>query len=152
MPRHGRAARRRDYRAYEKRSGNRFPEEWKAPALLKLMPKSHLADMRWKFAAGLTNYNALVESVTQYSQHLRFEGSFQRGDNDMQCDLLEHESLQRAREGSSFIQFGLPGLTPDLPVDAVAPSEPAANEDFWEHWARTATPEQRLAVSEGFAL
>ena len=36
----------RDYKAYEKRTGQKFPQEWKAPAFLRMLPKSHAADMR----------------------------------------------------------------------------------------------------------
>ena len=68
----------RDYKACEKRTGQKFPQEWKAPAFLRMLPKSHAADMRWKFSQGLTDYNAIVESVLSYSQHMRFDGSFNR--------------------------------------------------------------------------
>ena len=82
----------RDFRAYERRSGKAFPEEWKVPAFLRLLPKSHAADLRWKFANGTTGYNELQSSIINFAQHQRFEGSFGRGDNDMQCDALQRDA------------------------------------------------------------
>ena len=78
----------RDYKSYERRTGHSFPEEWKVPAFLKLVPKTHISDMRWRFSQGSQDYQSLVASILSYSQHLRFDASFGRGDNDMQVDLL----------------------------------------------------------------
>ena len=85
----------RDFRSYEKRSGRPFPEEWKVPAFLRLLPASHAADLRWRFAQGTTGYQDLQASIINYSQHLRFEGSFGRGDNDMNVDALHRDGVDR---------------------------------------------------------
>ena len=37
---------------------------------------------------GLTDYNSLVECVVTYAQHVRHEGAYKRGDNDMVVDSL----------------------------------------------------------------
>ena len=108
----------RDYKAYERRSGHAFPQEWKAPAFLRMLPRSHAADMRWKFSQGLTNYNEIVASVLSYTQHMRFDGAHSRGDNDMQCDSAE------------FDLFTQPWLR---------------SADSWEEWSRGAPAEERAA-------
>ena len=64
-------------------------EESKVPALLKLQPKSHEAEMKWLVAFGMTDYSALTESIISYRYHICFEGSFKRGDNDICVSLLE---------------------------------------------------------------
>ena len=37
----------RDMETYERRSGKAFPEEWKAPAFLRMVPKTHIGEMRF---------------------------------------------------------------------------------------------------------
>ena len=81
----------RNYRLYERRSGRPFPEEFKALAFLKLLPKSYEAEIKWRLASGMVDYGALKESIASYSQHIRSEGSFKRGDNDMDASLLEQK-------------------------------------------------------------
>ena len=40
----------RDIDAYEKRTMRQFPTEFKVPAFLRMVPKSHASDMRWRFS------------------------------------------------------------------------------------------------------
>ena len=40
----------RDVNAYEKRTQRQFPTEFKVPAFLRMVPKSHASDMRWRFS------------------------------------------------------------------------------------------------------
>ena len=83
----------RDLALYERRSGRAFPEEFKIPAFLKLLPKGYERDLKQKFAEGLTDYRKLTEQILTYSQHIRFEGAFGRGDNDMDIGSLDWASL-----------------------------------------------------------
>ena len=118
----------KNYRAYEARTGHTFPQEWKAPAFLRMLPGSHAGEMRWRFSQGLTNYDQIVASVLSYSQHLRHEDSFRR-DNDMQCD-----SAERRRDLSSC-QSLFSG---------------AHAENVSETWS-DADPEEEAAYYKGFA-
>ena len=68
-----------------------MPEEFKVPAFLKLLPKSHEADIKWNSASGLTDYHSRTESIIVHSQQLRLEGSFKSGDNDMDVSLVEQQ-------------------------------------------------------------
>ena len=72
----------RDLKLYEQRSGRPFPEEFKVPTFLKLLPRSHERELKLKFAMGMTNYSELTAQVMGYSQQIRFEGAYARGDND----------------------------------------------------------------------
>ena len=65
----------RDVTAYERRTGRAFPTEFKVPAFLRMVPKSHASDMRWRFSQGLQDYESLKSSILTYSQHLRFDGA-----------------------------------------------------------------------------
>ena len=79
----------RDWKQWQKQSGEVFPEKFKVTALLKIFPKSlQTDDLKWRFMQGLTDYNSLVESVVTYAQHVRHEGAYKRGDNDMAVDSL----------------------------------------------------------------
>ena len=128
----------RDFKAYEQRTGRPFPEDWKIPAFLKLLPKSHLADMRWRFSTGMTDYTTMVASILSYSQHLRFDGSFARGDNDMVVDALarggektdqweEWFETATAPEISAFtagLADGMASADPDTPVEHLSTDSP----------------------------
>ena len=79
----------RDWKHWQKQSRETFPEKFKVTALLKIFPKSpQTDDLKWRFMQGLTDYNFLVESVVTYAQHVRHEGAYKRGDNDMVVDSL----------------------------------------------------------------
>jgi len=78
-----------DYLQYEKRSGETFPEKYKVAALVQIMPKTQAADLKWRFANGLSNYDSMVEQIETYSQHLRHESAYGRGEaDDRMVDLL----------------------------------------------------------------
>ena len=54
----------RDVDTYEKRTLRAFPPEFKVPAFLRMVPKSHASDMRWRFSQGATDYDALKSSTS----------------------------------------------------------------------------------------
>ena len=126
----------RDMKLYESRSGRAFPEEFKVPTFLKLLPKTHERELKLKFAMGLTNYNELTAQIMGYSQQLRFEGAYARGDNDsaaMDVSSLEDwrdwmrvaspEDVAAFYEG---VQAGMNGEVPpppshhDQPLDEIS--------------------------------
>ena len=77
----------RDWKQWQKQSGEVFPEKLKVTALFKIFPKSpQTDDLKWRFMQGLAAYNSLVESFVTYAQHVRHEGAYKRGDNDMSVD------------------------------------------------------------------
>ena len=73
----------RDVDAYEKRTGRSFPAEFKVPAFLRMVPRSHASDMRWRFSQGATDYDTLKSSILTYTQHVRFDAANGKGDNDI---------------------------------------------------------------------
>ena len=78
----------RDVDAYEQRTQRPFPPEFRVPAFLRMAPKSHASDMRWRFSHGATDYGTLKSTSLSYTQHVRFEGSYGKGDTDMQVDVF----------------------------------------------------------------
>ena len=72
----------RDVDAYEKRTQRAFPSEFKFPAFFRMVPKSHASDMRWRFSQVATDYDTLESSIFTHTQHVRFEGSYGKGDTD----------------------------------------------------------------------
>ena len=64
-------------------------EEFKIPTVLMLLPKSHERELKLTFAMGLTDYRKLTQQIMGYSQQIRFEGAYSRGDNDMDVGFLE---------------------------------------------------------------
>ena len=81
-----------DWRQYEKLSGETLPDKLKIGALLKILPPAQASDIKWKFAGGLTSYSAMTEHIETYSQHIRMEGAFARGDNDVDMGSLDLDS------------------------------------------------------------
>ena len=126
----------RDVGAYEKRTGRAFPAEFKVPAFLRMVPKSHASDMRWRFSQGATDYDSLKQSILTYSQHLRMDGAHARGDNDMHCDALglvspdgweEWISDANPQEINAFyggLTEGLQSECPDEPVETCSTDSP----------------------------
>ena len=76
----------RDIRTYESRTGKRFPEEWKTPTFLRILPDSHREELVRRFQLGMKDYNTLVRDVRGFSQEAWFAG---KGPSDMDIDLAE---------------------------------------------------------------
>ena len=106
------------------------------PTFLKLLPRSHERELKLKFAMGMTNYSELTAQVMGYSQQIRFEGAYARGDNDQAAmDVSSMEVWQEwmktadPEDVASFyegVQAGIAGEDPPLcgeceeqPIDAL---------------------------------
>jgi hypothetical protein len=113
----------RDVKLYERRAGRSFPEEFKIPTVLRLLPKSHERELKLKFAMGLTDYRELTQQIMGYSPQIRFEGAYSGGDNDMDVGALEawesfiaQASVQEVAAFYEGIQAGVSGE--DVPLCA----------------------------------
>ena len=105
-----------DYLQYEKRSGETFPETYKVAALVQIMPKTQAADLKWRFANGISDYNSMVEQIETYSQHLRHESAYGRGEADgRMVDALSKDWLSQATgaEVAAFYDGVQDGTTSD---------------------------------------
>ena len=90
-----------DFRQYEKRSGEIFPEKYKVAALVQIMPKTQATDLKWRFANGLQNYAAMVDQIEQYGQFHRHESAYGRGEaDDRMVDALAHEDWLNQSSGA----------------------------------------------------
>ena len=65
----------RDVELYERRTDRRFPDEWKVPALLQILPKAQADNLKLRYAEGLTDYRQIVQNLLTFSQTLRFDGA-----------------------------------------------------------------------------
>jgi hypothetical protein len=93
---------------YEKRSGEGFPEKYKVAALVQIMPKTQATELKWRFANGLINYcsSSMVEQIEQYSQHIRHETAYGRGEgDDRMVDALGHEDWLNKASGAEVVAF-----------------------------------------------
>ena len=120
----------RDIDAYEKRTSQAFPPEFKVPAFLRMVPKSHASDMRWRFSQGATDYDTLKSSILTYTQHVRFENSYGKGDTDMQVDAFGYSksdewsdwlSVADPTEVTAFYEGVAAGLSSEIPDEPVHP-------------------------------
>ena len=87
--------------AYEQRALRQFPPEFKVPAFLRMVPRSHTSDMRWRFSHGAT-YNTRKSSIVTYTEYVRFDSAYSTGDNDMQGRRLwlrEERRVERLAVG-----------------------------------------------------
>ena len=98
----------RDIDLYERKTGRAFPPEWKAPAFLRMIPKSHISEMRFRFTEHTQDYEALKRSILSYSQHLRMDNALGRGDNDMQVDFVDEGWATGAAMGMMNTTLGTP--------------------------------------------
>ena len=97
-----------DFRQYEKRSGEVFPEKYKVASLVQIVPKTQATDLKWRFANGLSNYTAMVEQIEQYGQFHRHEAAYSRGEaDDRMVDTLAlaHEQWLSEASGSEVAAF-----------------------------------------------
>ena len=115
----------RDIALYTQRTGKPFPEDWKVPILLQLLPKAQADTLKLRYAEGLTNYRTIVQNLMTFSQTMRFDGAYGRGDNDMDIGAVEWDSLTSEQTNAYWTAFqrGLEGEEP-------APPPPAGDESF----------------------
>ena len=109
----------RDIALYGQRTGKSFPEDWKVPVLLQLLPKAQAEQLKIRYAEGLTNYRTIVENLMTFSQTMRFDGAYGRGDNDMDIGMVDWEDLTVAQTNAYWEAFqrGLAGEEPPPPPE-----------------------------------
>ena len=83
----------RDIALYVERTGRTFPEEWRVPTLIQLLPKTQAETLKLRYAEGLTDYKQIVSNILTFSQTMRFEGAYGRGDNDMDIGMMDFDDL-----------------------------------------------------------
>lgn len=104
----------RDIALYGQRTGKTFPEDWKIQILLQILPKEQAQVLKLRYAEGLTNYRTIVEHLTTFSQTVRFDGAYGRGDNDMDIGAVDWENLSTEHTNAYWDAFqrGLAGEEP----------------------------------------
>ena len=120
-----------DFRQYEKRSGEVFPEKYKVASLVQIMPETQATDLNWRFANGLSNYTAMVEQIEQYGQFHRHEAAYSRGEaDDRMVDTLAlaHEQWLSEASGAEVAAY-YEGLSAGLAPDCQAAVEPEPNDE-----------------------
>ena len=85
----------RDLQTYESRTGRAFPEEWKAPAFLRILPDSHREELVRRFQLGMRSYSDLVANVRGFSQEAWFST---KGPNDMDMDQATYHDLDKTKK------------------------------------------------------
>ena len=78
----------RDLQTYESRTARPFPEEWKSPTFLRILPDSHREELVRRFQLGMKNYDDLVANVRGFSQEAWFST---KGPSDMDLDSASKE-------------------------------------------------------------
>lgn len=81
-----------DWRKYEQETGETLSEKFKAAALLNMFPDNAQTDkLKYEHQQGTVGYQQMVDQVISYSQHIRSEHAFRRGDTDaMMCDHIAY--------------------------------------------------------------
>ena len=80
---------------WEARNAVKFPEIMKVPALMAMIPASYTAEIEWRFASDLSNFDTLVKAVKEYATHQRLS-KFAKNDPDkMDIDALERAAFDR---------------------------------------------------------
>ena len=83
-----------DWQQYAKLTGETLPEKLKVGALLKILPAQQASEIKWQMAKGLNNYSSMIEHIESYSAHVRHEGAYARGDNDMEISAFTQPDAQ----------------------------------------------------------
>ena len=79
----------RDIETYQVKTGRQFPEEWKTPTFLRILPDSHRDELVRRFQMGQRDYGTLVDSVRGFSEEAWFN---LKSPNDMDIDAAGTES------------------------------------------------------------
>ena len=72
-----------------------------------MVPRSHASDIRWRFSQGATDYDTLKSSILTYTQHVRFDTAYSKGDKDMQIDEFGYK---KSDEWSDWIAVAEPAV------------------------------------------
>ena len=80
----------RDIRTYESRTGQRFPEEWKSPTFLRILPESHREELTRRFQMGTRDYATLSANIKGFSQEAWWQQGG-RNSSDMDVDSMQKE-------------------------------------------------------------
>ena len=118
----------RDLEIYADAVGTPFPEEWKVPTFLQILPKAQASELKLRFAQGLGSYKALTDHLLTYGQQVRMEGAFGRGDNDVDLYSLDWNDLGNW-ELETFMEGFAAGLAGEEPAEATEEERPA----WWRH-------------------
>ena len=105
-----------DWRQYEKLTGESLPEKLKVGSLLKILPSAQASEIKWQMAKGLSNYSSMVAHIESYSAHIRNDGAYNRGDNDMDVSSMEVDAYVAQappEEQAAFYQGLAAGATQD---------------------------------------
>ena len=100
----------RDLELYAEAAGTAFPEEWKVPTFLQILPTAQANELKLRFAQGLGSYRQLTEHLLTYGQQVRMEGAYRRGDNDLDLHSLDWTDLGE-HELESFMEGVVAGLS-----------------------------------------
>ena len=74
--------------SYEARAANKFPQEWKIPLLIQLLPANMKNEMEMKLTLGERDYNKMVNSIVGYSNEARVTKQRAKHSDDMDVDEL----------------------------------------------------------------
>ena len=76
---------------YNRRNPNNFPEEWKLPILLELIPTSHKRELTTKYTLGERNYKKMRDAIVEFANESRVlkQNQTHRGAADMDVDAME---------------------------------------------------------------
>ena len=79
----------RDIKQYQERSGKAFPEEWRVPTFMKLVPAAYKKELTMQFQMGMTDYSTLSAQIMTFAQQARFDA---HGLDDIQVHALALEA------------------------------------------------------------
>ena len=125
----------KDIASYNRSTGFTFPEEWKLPMLLEVMPASHRQEIELRYTLGAhANYSHVAKEVLAYANDSRFAQMDRRDPNAMDLDQLRE--TRRFQEAAANAEAELADLKDDLAAAAAASAaEPGlySNEE-WVDW------------------
>ena len=81
----------REVEMYNKRNPDKFPEPWKLPILLELIPASHKRELTMRYGMGERDYKKMRDQIVEFANENRVMKNVQnhRGQSDMEVDSTE---------------------------------------------------------------
>ena len=87
----------------EKSGGNRFPDEWRIPILMKMIPKANIDEvkLKHKYAQGVDKtYAGFTRILIELANEKRYDNRNKtRGKDDMDVDALARQKREDQRQG-----------------------------------------------------
>ena len=93
----------KDLKLYEATMGKPFPEDFKIPILLQMVPESHKKELQMKYTLGERDFQRMAENISNFATEYRIYEH--RGRKDMEVDNVDLPSPPREYTDAEWAEY-----------------------------------------------